>query len=302
MSRRIAVLLGGHSAEREVSLQSGQTVADALVAAGYDVIAVDPVQPDWQARLDDVDEVFIALHGPGGEDGAMQGLLQLRGLPYSGSGVLGSALAMDKLRAKQLWQGLGIATPRFVSLDQHSDWQGIVSEFGRVFVKPITQGSSVGMSLADDAQNLREAWECARQHSEQVLAEQYVTGPEYTVAVLGDSALPAIRVETDHQFYDYEAKYLSDSTRYVCPCGLSADEEKALAELSLTAFAALGCSVWGRADVMRDERTGEFLVLELNTVPGMTSHSLVPKAARQIGMELPELVDRIMCLSRELSR
>lgn len=302
MSRRIAVLLGGDSAEREVSLQSGQTIAESLASAGYDVTTVDPAQAGWQAQLANVREVFIALHGPGGEDGSMQGLLQTQNVIYSGSGVLGSALAMDKLRAKQLWQGLGIATPRFVSLDEQSDWQGIVRDFGKVFVKPITQGSSVGMSLVDDASDLREAWKLASQFSEQVLAEQYVTGPEYTVGVLGDKTLPPIRVETDHSFYDYDAKYLSESTRYVCPCGLNDDDERVLSELTLTAFKALGCSVWGRADVMRDERTGEFLVLEVNTVPGMTSHSLVPKAARQMGVELPELVDQIMCLSREQLR
>lgn len=302
MTRRIAVLLGGQSAEREVSLQSGNTVAQALTDAGFAVDKVDTAQSDWLDRLDQVDEVFIALHGPGGEDGAIQGLLQSRGLPYSGSGVLGSALAMDKLRSKQLWQGVGVATPRFVNLTCDSDWDAVVSEFGRVFVKPVSEGSSVGMSLVADAKELEQAWQKANEFSAEVLAEQYVQGAEYTVGIVGGKALPSIRVETDSAFYDYQAKYHSNTTRYICPSELSDADEKALGELALAAFAAIGCDVWGRVDIMRDARSGEFLVLEVNTVPGMTTHSLVPRAARQAGMALPELVSTVMDISRGLAR
>jgi D-alanine-D-alanine ligase len=293
---RVAVLLGGNSPERDVSLQSGQTVVNAMQSLGLEVLTVDPAQPDWAAQLHGVRLAFIALHGPGGEDGSMQGALQTLGIPYTGSGVLGSALAMDKKRSKQLWQGIGLATAGFVALTPDSDWQGIIDHFGKVFVKPACQGSSIGMSSADSANALRQSFELASQYAGEVLAEQFVDGPEYTVAVLGDDALPSIRLETDNEFYDYEAKYVSDDTRYHCPSGLSASEETEIAALSLRAFRSLGCSVWGRVDVMRDA-AGRFYVLEVNTVPGMTSHSLVPMAAAASGMKIPELVQRILELS-----
>jgi len=293
---KVAVLLGGDSPEREVSLQSGQTVVNAMQSLGLEVLAVDPAQPDWAAQLHGVRLAFIALHGPGGEDGSMQGALQTLGIPYTGSGVLGSALAMDKKRSKQLWQGIGLATAGFVALTRDSDWQGIIDRFGKVFVKPACQGSSIGMSSADSANALRKSFELASQYAGEVLAEQFVDGPEYTVAVLGDDALPSIRLETDNEFYDYEAKYVSDDTRYHCPSGLSEREEAEIAALSLRAFRSLGCSVWGRVDVMRDA-AGNFFVLEVNTVPGMTSHSLVPMAAAAAGMKIPALVQRIVELS-----
>lgn len=293
---KIAVLLGGNSAEREVSLLSGHTVLDALQALGLAVCAVDPAQPQWTAQLLGVSLAFIALHGPGGEDGSMQGALQTLGIPYTGSGVLGSALAMDKKRSKQLWQGIGLATGGFVTLGRNTDWQGVIDRFGKVFVKPACQGSSIGMSSADSAQALRESFELASQYEGDVVAEQFIDGPEYTVAVLGDTALPSIRLETDNDFYDYQAKYLSDETRYHCPSGLDAREEAEIAALSLRAFRSLGCSVWGRVDVMRDS-AGRFFVLEVNTVPGMTSHSLVPMAAAAAGLTIPELVQRIVQLS-----
>jgi D-alanine-D-alanine ligase len=226
----------------------------------------------------------------------MQGALQTLGIPYTGSGVLGSALAMDKKRSKQLWQGIGLATAGFVTLTRDSDWQGIIDRLGKVFVKPACQGSSIGMSSADSASALRQSFELASQYADEVLAEQFVDGPEYTVAVLGDDALPSIRLETDNEFYDYEAKYVSEDTRYHCPSGLSARDEADIAALSLRAFRSLGCSVWGRVDVMRDA-AGRFFVLEVNTVPGMTSHSLVPMAAAASGMTIPELVKRIVELS-----
>ena len=294
----VAVLLGGRSAEREVSLLSGQTVVTALRALGCDVRAVDPAIPDWMAQLQGVSCAFIALHGPGGEDGSMQGALQTMGIPYTGSGVLGSALAMDKVRSKQLWQGMGLATGGFVTLAADTDWQRVIDRFGKVFVKPACQGSSIGMTCADSAVALQQAYAVATGYSGEVLAEQFIDGPEYAVAVLGDQALPSIRMETDNDFYDYEAKYLSDETRYHCPSGLSRAEEAQLAELALWAFRSVGCSVWGRVDVMRDT-DGDFYVLEVNTIPGMTSHSLVPMAAAVAGMDINALVGRIVELSRE---
>ncbi|MEM8659662.1 MAG: D-alanine--D-alanine ligase [Pseudomonadota bacterium] len=293
----IAVLLGGSSAEREVSLQSGRTVIDALEAKGYSVLPVDPANPDWIAQLQGVVFAFIALHGPGGEDGSMQGALQTLGIPHSGSRVLGSAIAMDKARSKQLWNGLGISTAGFVQLEATTDWQSVIDRFGKVFVKPTSEGSSIGMCCASTAAELEKAYGAASAYGS-VFAEQYIDGPEYTVAILGEEALPAIKLETDNEFYDYEAKYLSDDTRYLCPCGLSAEEERELAELSLNAFRSLGCAVWGRVDLMRD-KSGTFYVLEANTVPGMTSHSLVPMAAKAAGMDITALVERIVQLSAQ---
>ncbi len=293
---KIAVLLGGNSAEREVSLNSGKTVIEALQSLGLDVVAVDPSQPNWAAQLDGVSVAFIILHGPGGEDGSMQGALQTLGIPYTGSGVLGSALAMDKTRTKQLWQGIDLATAGFVTLDKDTDWQGVIDRLGKVFVKPACEGSSIGMSTASSASALRESFELASRYAGEVLAEQFIDGPEYTVAILGDQALPSIRLETDNEFYDYEAKYVSNDTRYHCPSGLTDSEEAEISALSLRAFRSLGCAVWGRVDLMRDA-AGRFFVLEVNTVPGMTSHSLVPMAAAAAGMTIPELVQRIVDLS-----
>ena len=300
-ARRVAVLQGGNSAERDISLQSGATVLDALQAGGMDAYAVDPAATDWMDELSGADFVFIALHGPGGEDGSMQGAMQILGLPYSGSGVLGSALAMDKARCKRLWQGLAIPTGDFEILEAATDWQATIDRLGPVFVKPACEGSSLGMSRAASAAELREAFELARPYAGAVLAEQYIDGPEYTVGVLGGEALPSIRLETDNAFYDYEAKYLSDDTRYLIPSGLDAAAEEELAALALRAFDSLDCAVWGRVDVMRDSG-GRFQVLEVNTVPGMTSHSLVPMAAAARGMDVSALVARIVELSLEVER
>lgn len=298
---RVAVMSGGSSSEREISLQSGQTVVQGLCAAGVDALPVDPAAPGWVDKLQDVGLVFIALHGPGGEDGSMQGALQALGLPYTGSGVLGSALAMDKQRSKQLWQGIGVATPGFVSLHAKTDWREVVAQYGTVFVKPAREGSSIGMSRADSARSLRAAFELASAYPGAVLAEQFVDGPEYTVGVLGGRALPSIRLETSNEFYDYEAKYLSDETGYHCPSGLSEQDEAEIRAVSLRAFHSLGCSVWGRVDVMRDS-SGRFQVLEVNTVPGMTSHSLVPMAAAHDGMNIPDLLQSIGGLSLQEER
>jgi len=292
----VAVLLGGKSAEREVSLQSGQTVIEALRSQDFQVRPVDPADADWIARLRGVSCAFIALHGPGGEDGSMQGALQALQVPYTGSGVLGSALAMDKLRSKQLWQGIGLSTGSFVRLNPETDWQQVIDRLGKVFVKPTCEGSSIGMTSASSAAALERAFHTASEYGGGVLAEQFIDGPEYTVAILGDQVLPSIRLETDNEFYDYEAKYISNDTRYHCPSGLSAADEAELGALALQAFRSLGCAVWGRVDIMRD-RGGKFYVLEVNTIPGMTSHSLVPMAARAAGLDIQSLVGRILELS-----
>ena len=292
----VAVLLGGKSAERKVSLNSGATIVEALRALNLDVRAVDTADDSWIDQLHGVGFAFIALHGPGGEDGTIQGALQSMGIPYSGSGVLGSSLAMDKLRTKQLWQGVGVSTGAFVPLAEDSDWEGIIERLGKVFVKPACEGSSIGMTPATNALTLKAAYRAAAEYGTGVIAEQFIDGPEYTVAILGDQALPSIRMETDNEFYDYEAKYLSNDTRYQCPSDLDEYEESQLARLALRAFDTLGCEVWGRVDVMRGAN-GRFYVLEVNTVPGMTSHSLVPMAARAAHMTIESLVANIISLS-----
>jgi D-alanine-D-alanine ligase len=297
-SAPVAVLLGGDSAEREVSLQSGQTIIDALGEGGFQVRPIDPAQPGWIAQLQGVCFAFIALHGPGGEDGSMQGALEALKVPYTGSRVLGSALAMDKLRSKQLWQGIGLSTGGFVRLTPDTDWQQVVNRFGKVFVKPICEGSSIGMTCVDSAVALEQAFVAASKYGGGVLAEQFIDGPEYTVAILGDAILPSIRLETDNEFYDYEAKYISDETRYHCPSGLTASEENEIGALAQQAFRSVDCAVWGRVDIMRDS-AGRFYVLEVNTVPGMTSHSLVPMAASAAGIDIVALVSRILVLSYE---
>ena len=299
--KHIAVLLGGNSPEREVSLLSGATVASALRELGAQVSECDPAEPGWWQALQDCELAFIALHGAGGEDGTLQGALEVQGIRYTGSGVLGSALTMDKVATKRLWQGLGLATADFVELEPDSDWQAIVDRLGSAFVKPAAGGSSIGTHRVSSAAELEAAFLDARQYGDRVIAEQLIQGPEYTVAILGGEALPAISMETDNEFYDYEAKYLSNDTRYLCPCGLAPEEEEELAQLALAAFSSTSCLVWGRVDLMRDAQ-GRFLLLEVNTVPGMTDHSLVPMAAREAGLALPALVGRIAQLSLEVKR
>lgn len=294
----IAVLLGGNSPEREVSLQSGETVAAALSELGAVVSCLDPAAPGWWQSLADNELIFIVLHGRDGEDGVVQGALETMGLRYTGSGVLGSALAMDKLRSKRLWRGIGLPTADFLEIHAGSDWQAVIDELGPVFVKPSSGGSSIATARAESAAELEKAWSAAHGVGGAVIAERLISGPEYTVAILGDEALPAISMETENAFYDYEAKYLSEETRYLCPCGLSDAEEAELGELAMVAFESLACAVWGRVDFMRGV-DGRFYLLEVNTIPGMTSHSLVPMAARARGIEVDELVGRIACLSLE---
>lgn len=290
---KLAVLLGGRSAEREISLKSGAAVVGAFQRLGIAVEAIDVAEPNWMQRLSgEFRQVFIALHGPGGEDGTVQGALECLDIKYTGSGVMASALAMDKYRCKLLWLGLGLSTPRFVELTATSDWHGIIDDLGPVIVKPACEGSSIGMARAASAGELADAWQNAQAYG-RVFAEQWISGSEYTVAILNDKALPAIKLETDAAFYDFNAKYISDETRYLCPCGLSVAEEQELSDLALAAFTSLGCAGWGRVDVMRDA-AGTFYLLEVNTVPGMTDHSLVPMAAKQAGLNFDELVFAIL--------
>jgi len=292
---RVAVLLGGSSSEREVSLISGRAVLAALRRRGIAAEAFDPAErPLTELAAAGIERVWIALHGPGGEDGTVQGALECLGLPYTGSGVLGSALGMDKLRTKRLAEAIGVPTAAYMVLTEPGDLPQAVAQLGLpLIVKPATQGSSVGMARVERAEQLEGAWREALRFDPLVFAEPWITGGEYTVAILQGTALPSIRIETPRAFYDYEAKYLRDDTRYHCPSGLSGEAEAHLANLALAAFDACGAEGWGRADFMMD-RTGRPLLLEINTVPGMTDHSLVPMAARAAGIDFEELVWRVL--------
>jgi D-alanine-D-alanine ligase len=292
---RVAVLLGGDSSEREISLLSGNAVLEALKRRGVDAHGFDPRALPLAALLTEgFARVWIALHGPGGEDGTLQGALEYLGVPYTGSGVMGSAIGMDKLRTKRLALAVGVPTADFVVLRGPQDFEPALERLKLpLIVKPATQGSSVGMTKVERAQDLAAAYAAAAQFETLVFAEAWVTGKEYTVAILQGAALPSIRIETPKTFYDYEAKYFRDDTRYFCPSGLPASAEAHLAALALAAFDAAGASGWGRADFMMDER-GRPLLLEINTVPGMTSHSLVPMAARAVGVDFEELVWRVL--------
>ena len=292
---RVAVLLGGHSKEREISLLTGQAVLAALQRRGVAAEGFDPQQRSLTELLTQpFDRVWIALHGPGGEDGTVQGALECLGIPYTGSGVQGSAICMDKVRTKRLVAAVGIATADFVQLRGPQDFDTAVSRLGLpMFVKPATQGSSFGMSRVERAEDLPTAYRAAAATDTSVLAEAFIGGAEYTVGILQGRALPAIRIETPQAFYDYEAKYLRDDTRYHCPAGLGAEAESHLGALALGAFDAAGAEGWGRVDFMMDA-TGRPLLLEINTVPGMTDHSLVPMAARAAGTEFDTLVWRIL--------
>ena len=293
---RVAVLMGGTSAEREVSLASGGNVLEALRARGIDAHAVDGIPALVDALVaKKFDRVFNILHGNkgGGEDGVLQGLCEALGVPVTGSGVLGSALAMDKIRTKQVWLALGLPTPRYVRLGKGGSVQDAARELGLpVIVKPACEGSSVGITRVFDEAGLDAAVELAARYPGELLVEQLVTGGEYTVAVLGDVALPSIRIVPAGEYYDYHAKYQAEDTQYLCP-GLAGDDEAAIRRLALAAFRAAGCRGWGRVDVMRDAAGNNWL-LEVNTAPGMTSHSLVPKAAREMGLSFEDLCWRVL--------
>ncbi len=293
---KVAVLMGGWSAEREVSLSSGDAVLTALLEKKIDAYKVDVKR---ESIFDDLkkgqfDRVFIILHGPGGEDGVIQSVLEILQLPYTGSGVLASALAMDKLRCKELLQGSGLPTPVYMKLEETSDMSYVGATLGfPLMVKPALEGSSIGMTKVEEEADLNKAWQVAAEYGDSVLAEQWVHGDEYTVAIVGETALPVIRLETKRDFYDYAAKYIDDDTQYHCPCGLDAEEESQLQRLALSAFDAVGAKGWGRVDFMCNE-DGKPSVIEINTIPGMTSHSLVPMAAKANGFSFADLVFNIL--------
>ncbi len=297
---RVAVIMGGNSSERPVSLKSGAAVLQGLLNAGVDAFTIDLFGPEGnlnpvqQLQEEQFDIAFIALHGPGGEDGTIQGTLEMLGIPYTGSGVMASALGMDKLRCKQLWKSLELPSPPHRVLNEDCDWARFGEEIRfPVMVKPAHEGSSIGMVRVENADNLAGAYATAAKLDSSVFAEQWITGREYTVAILDGEALPVIRLETPHQFYDYEAKYISDDTHYHFDTGL---DERGIAEiqsLALRAFDSVGCRGWGRVDVMQDS-DGRFWLLEVNTIPGMTDHSLVPMAAREAGISFDQLVVRIL--------
>ncbi len=293
---KVAVVYGGQSAEREVSLQSGAGVLAGLVSVGVDAHGVD-AERDLIAKLLDLatDRVFIALHGPGGEDGTLQGALEYAGIPYTGTRVLGSALCMDKARTKDIWRANGLPTPPSMLLRNESDLAKVGEQVGfPAFIKPVHEGSSLGMTRVGHNGDLDAAFRRARAMDAEVIAERFVNGAEYTTAILGECVLPTIRLETHREFYDYEAKYSDDAnTGYHCPCGLSSQRERELATLVMQAFRLVNGTGWGRVDLMCDS-DGQPWLLEANTVPGMTSHSLVPMAASVAGMEFPELVWRIL--------
>ena len=299
---KVAVLLGGDSAEREVSLNSGNAVLNALLRQGVDAFAFDPAERPLTDLTDlNVDRALIMLHGRGGEDGSMQGALQFLKIPYTGSRVLGSALAMDKIHTKQVWQSLGLPTAKYEIADKRHFEAGkcsaIMDKLGNeVMVKPAREGSSIGMARVTSAKQLETAIQDAFKYDNQVLLEQYIDGPEFTVSVLQGQALPSIRMSTPHTFYDYAAKYQDNTTEYYCPSGLSEEQEAQLAKLASRAFDAISGSGWGRIDVMQDNRR-QFYLLEANTVPGMTEKSLVPKAAKVAGLTFDELVLSILSTS-----
>ncbi|GAB4178968.1 MAG: D-alanine--D-alanine ligase [Rhodocyclaceae bacterium] len=296
---KVAVLMGGTSAEREISLLSGRAVLAALVRRGVDAAAFDPGERSLcELRAEGFERVFLILHGRGGEDGTVQGALECLGLPYTGSGVMASALAMDKWRTKLLWQAAGLPTPRYRLLEAGTDWRQVAEELGMpLFVKPAREGSSVGAARVSEAEELPAAWARAARHDRLVLAEQFIGGAEITCGFVAGQALPLIRIEAPGGNYDYQHKYFSDETRYHCPSGLPAAQEREIQALVLRSAQLIGCRGWGRADLMLTA-SGEPMLLEMNTAPGMTGHSLVPMAARAAGIGFDELVLRILAEAR----
>lgn len=292
---RVAVLMGGRSAERDISLISGKAVLAGLQRKGVDAYGVD-VSFDICHKLasGQFDRAFVVLHGRGGEDGEIQGFLQAINMPYTGSGVTASVLSMNKRITKQNWEQQGLPTAEYAKVDATTDIDQLIKTLGLpLIIKPVNEGSSIGMSKVNDKGKLQDAIDLALKYDADVIAEQWIQGEEYTVAVLNDEALPAIRLKTPHEFYDFEAKYQSNSTEYLCPCGLDQQSEQQMQQLAIHAFESLDMSGWGRIDFMRDG-TGQFYLLEANSVPGMTDHSLVPMAAKQAGLDFDELVWRIL--------
>lgn len=292
---KVAVLYGGWSAERPVSLKSGQAVLQALQASGVDAHGIDVDRYILQTlQQGQFDRIFNILHGAGGEDGVLQGALEILGLPYTGCGVMASAISMNKLMTKRVWIGAGLPTPAYRVLTAETDFAAIVDELGLpLIIKPATEGSSIGLSKVKKAEDLPEAYAKAASCSPTVIAEQWIVGGEYTAGMVAGESLPLIRIEVPGELYDYEAKYISDDTRYHCPCGLTAEEEQAMQVLARQAFAAVGGRGWGRVDMMRDHQ-GKAWLIEVNTNPGMTDHSLVPMAAKAVGIDFQALVVRIL--------
>ncbi len=291
--------MGGWAAEREISLLSGKAVLQGLRSRGVNAHAVDVDRSVFNALIDgQYDRAFVALHGRGGEDGLVQSVLDILGLPYTGSGVLGSALAMDKYRCKLLWQGMGLPTPAFAMIHEKIDLETVAEIGFPLIIKPVHEGSSLGMSKVEHADLLYSAWQTAAQFDQDVMAEAWIEGSEYTVAILGDQPLPLIKLETGNAFYDFQAKYESNDTRYLLPCGLDLQQETLLQQLALSAFKGTGSRGWGRVDLMLDQ-SGEPWLIEVNTVPGMTDHSLVPMAAKSVGMDFPELVWQLLAQTLE---
>ncbi len=296
---KVAVLMGGLSAEREISLLSGNAVLAALKNKGVDAHGID-VSESVIADLEkeNFQRAFIVLHGRGGEDGTIQALLKLMAVPYTGSGVMASSLAMDKLKTKQIWLAMGLPTPDFCILDSAQSCQQALEKLSLpLIVKPVLEGSSIGMSKVESEDELIPAWHKAQQCGGTVIAEHWIEGDEYTAAVLDDQVLPMIKLKTTHKFYDYDAKYEAVDTQYICPCGLSEEQEAEFATLMTKAFNAVGASSWGRVDFMVDKNNQPWLI-EVNTVPGMTDHSLVPMAAKQAGISFDELVLKILSLAK----
>ena len=301
---RVAVLMGGRAAEREISLISGEAVLDALLAGGVDAFAIDAFGKDGELSLIEqlqaqpVDTVFNMVHGGEGENGSIACLLEALSLPYTGSAMAASALAMNKAQCKFIWQGMGLPTAPFRVLVADSDWQQISAELGLpMMVKPGSEGSSIGMSKVDRAADLHAAYEEAAHYDKTVIAEGWISGGEYTVGIIKGQPLPVIKLETAREFYDYQAKYVDDDTQYLIPCGLSAEKEQEMQAVALRAFESLGCHGWGRVDVMIDDDE-KFLVLEVNTIPGMTDHSLVPMAAQAVGVDFSTLVLQILSTTK----
>lgn len=295
---KVAVLMGGRSAEREISLQSGEAVLAGLLRSGVDAHAFDPAGQGLEELLHQgFKRVFIALHGRFGEDGTIQGVLEWIRIPYTGSGVMASALAMDKWRTKMIWQAAGILSPRYAVLQPDSDFSAIAQTLGLpLIVKPAREGSTIGLSKVHRGEELEAAYRLAAQHDSLVIAEEFIAGQELTVAILGDMALPIVRIEIAGELYDYEAKYFSNATQYFCPSGLPADVEAAIQRQALQAYRVLGCRGWGRVDLILT-KTGQFYFLEANTSPGMTNHSLVPMAAKTAGISFEQLVLKILDLA-----
>ncbi|HAF55757.1 MAG TPA: D-alanine--D-alanine ligase [Thauera sp.] len=292
---KVAVLFGGSSAEREVSLMSGKAVLAALQAAGVDAHAFDPAERDLHILKEEgFERVFIALHGRGGEDGTVQGALELMGIPYTGSGVMASALSMDKWRTKMVWLASGLPTPRYAILEAGTDWDAVVAELGLpIFVKPAHEGSSMGATKVTEAAQLEGAWELAARYDSLVIAEEFIRGDELTAPFLENRPLPLVRIVAPDGNYDYQNKYFTDDTRYDCPCGLPAEQEAALQALVMKSARVLGCRGWGRADLILTA-DGRPYLLEMNTTPGMTGHSLVPMSARVAGLDFTALCLRIL--------